>query len=327
MTGKRAKMTSTVFRGVVSIWIASAVLAGCGNSVPPSSVLALPHAASTAAKTQHLYILWNWFGNGPTINEYPIAAHRRNQWLCFDPLPPYVTRAALGVNAAHTLYVPLGQLGTLTFGPNCGAQGPTLIDPGGAPNAVAFDNNTGTVYVSDGHKNCVEVYEHGATSPTRALCNSAVEASTGVAVDAEGNVFESTLYFVCCHVWGRIVIFPHGRQKGSHVLPLEYIPAPCCIIFDRKGNLLVVACSSSSGVCWVNIYAPPFKGPAYRAIGKTVFGNIALDSENRHLYVGDGCKVDVYTYPAGTYEYSIGKNTQRPVNCSAGGVAADPPGS
>jgi hypothetical protein len=204
----------------------------------------------------------------------------------------------------------------LTFGANCGPPGPTLSDPNGQPSDVAFDNKKDNiVYVSDTKTNGIDVYEKGATSPTRTLYNSAITGAFGVAVDGEGNVYQAGANSA------KIVEFPHGKQSGSAVLSVTGLSRPIGLEFDVKGNLLVI--DYNVGVL---VYTPPFNGAPARTIstkGSSAFGK--LDKTNQNVYVGDlqSGSADVYAYPSGTYEYSITKGLKR--KNSVEGIAVDPP--
>jgi len=252
------------------------------------------------------------------VNEYALSDSKNGPQKCKDVLPTYGVYG-IGVNARHVLYVPIvGSYGKphkiLTFGPNCGKAGPTLDDPNGSPIDVAFDNTNDTVYVADIDTRGIDVYEKGATSPTRTLHNSALVSSPGVAVDSHGNVFQSG------HNSANVVEYFGGRQQGNKVLPLTGLNNPYGLEFDVKGNLIVI-----DGFSGILVYAPPFSGPPIRTIiakGPSLYGK--LDLANRNLYVSDGSygnlPVDVYAYPSGKYEYSISNGLSQ----NTTGIAVDP---
>lgn len=223
----------------------------------------------------------------------------------------------IGVNAKRVLYVPDGGARKiLTFAPNCGAAGPTLIASHGRPTDVAFDNTANnTVYVADSSTNCIDVYDKGATLPTRTLCNAAIKGSLGDAVDAQGNVYQSGVSSA------NIARYLKGQQTGSTILGLTGLKNPVGLEFDTKGNLIVI--DSSNGIL---IYAPPYKGAPTKRIstkGSSFYGK--LDAANLNLYVGDFTfgSADVYSYPSGTFEYSITNGLN--LNNGITGVAVDPP--
>jgi hypothetical protein len=234
---------------------------------------------------------------------------------CSITLPNYGADG-IGVNAKRILYVPMLTTNTiLTFKPSCGAAGPTLNDPSGQPIDVAFDNTNNIVYVDDYSTNHIDVYEGGATSPTRTLSNPAVNTTEGIAVDAQGDVFQSSFGSVT----PSIVEYPGGQQTGNKVLPITGLSLPAGLEFDRKGNLIVI--DEANGIL---IYAPPLNGAPKKTItpqGGATYG--ALDAANRHLYVTDISQhsVDVYAYPSVKYKYTITNGLGRLVS----GVAVDPP--
>jgi sugar lactone lactonase YvrE len=84
------------------------------------------------------------------------------------------------------------------FAPRSGSPAVTLSDPNGVPNAVAVDDASNTVYVSE-YKNdtnpqtVVEVYENGSTTPTRTLSDPDGRNGGYVAVDRAGNVYATLM--------------------------------------------------------------------------------------------------------------------------------------
>jgi hypothetical protein len=218
----------------------------------------------------------------------------------------------IAVDARRILYVPYNvnaAHGVQTFGPDCGAQGPTLIDPNADVGDVAVDNKNNTVYVSNISTGGIDVYKKGATMPTSSLSNSQYRGNGfGVAVDRFGNVFNSG---------GTIVEFSHGQNKGSKALALSGLISPQGLSFDGAGDLLV------TNEYNIAIYAPPYSGAPKQTISTQAFCTYsALDRQNKNLYVSEQTNnaVDVYAYPSGAFEYSIPVQ-QRYVQ----GIALDPP--
>jgi hypothetical protein len=293
--------------------VALAMLAGCsgGSQMPPAPLVnpALRQSILRSAAPGSLYVAQQ----GDTATYEFVLPNKQNEPPnCSDPLPNYGA-TGIGVNAQHVLYIPLLTAQTiLTFQPNCGAAGPTLNDPNGEPVDVAFDNANNIVYVDDYSANRVDVYENGATSPTRTLSNPAVYATEGIAVDRHGSVFQSSLT-------PNIVEFPKGLQKNSKVLGLTGLSFPIGLEFDRKGNLIVI-----DEVNGILVYAPPLRGAPKKIIipqDGSAYGK--LDAANRNLYVSDlgHHAVDVYAYPSLKYKYTISNGLGRLVT----GVAVDPP--
>lgn len=285
---------------------------GADLSVSPDQNGAMPSGG--------LYVAEAGARSVPVIREYALPDIKNGPPKCKDILSSSGVYG-IGVNARRVLYVPLiGTYGKphkiLTFGPYCGASGPTLIDPY-TPIDVAFDNTANnTVYVADVDTSGIDVYEKGATSPTRTLSNSALRHAVGVAVDGSGNVFQTGVDT------SNIAEYPRGQQQGSRVLGVTGLDRPGGLEFDVKGNLIVI--DSYSGIL---VYAPPFNGPPIRTIrtkGSPLYGK--LDFANRNLYVSDSSfgenhPVDVYAYPSGTFEYSI---TNGLTKYGSTGVAVDP---
>jgi hypothetical protein len=251
------------------------------------------------------------FGTG-FVTEYPIpakGAHPR----CSDSLPAGGING-IAVDSHRMLYVPYNLNSThdvVTFGPDCGASGPTLVDPNGEVGDVAVDNKRNAVYVSNANTGNIEVYKNGATLPTGELSNSQYHGSGfGVAVDRYGNVFNSG---------GTIVEFPHGHNKGSKALALSGLTGPLGLSFDSSNNLLV------TNEYNIVIYAPPYTGAPKQTITTNPFCLYsAVDAQNKNLYVSEQTNnaVDVYTYPSGAFEYSITSGIQPH---AVSGVALDRP--
>ena len=217
----------------------------------------------------------------------------------------------IAVDEHRILYVPYNvnsAHGVQTFGPDCGAAGPTLIDPDADVGDVAIDNKKNTVYVSNLSTGNIDVFANGATMPTGSLSNSQYRGNGfGVAVDRFGNVFNSG---------STIVEFPHGQNQGSKALALSGLVQPQGLSFDNNGNLLV------TNEYNIAIYAPPYSGAPKQTITTQPFCTYsALDRKNKNLYVSEQTNnaVDVYAYPSGKFEYSI-TIQQRYVQ----GIALDP---
>ena len=243
--------------------------------------------------------------------EYALPNKMNNPPKCSDSLPNYGA-AGIGVNAKRVLYITMYTMNEiLTFGPNCGAAGPTLNDPNGGPVDVAFDNTKNIVYVDEQSTGGIAVYENGATSPTRMLSNPENQLSGGIAVDGHGNVFQSDFN-------NNIIEYPGGHQKRSKVLGLTGLGLPTGLEFDRKGDLIVV--DDSNGIL---VYAPPLVGAPKKVVtplGGCGYGK--LDTKNRNLYVTDilSGAIDVYAYPSLKYKYTISSRVGL-----VSGVAVDPP--
>lgn len=287
---------------ILSLFVGTLAVSAC-NGIGAGGVLAQPGAASARqpdrgeVKGDRLYL-----SSLPWVKEYSVSG-KRHRLLCYDTLPPMkpYSWGGIGVSAAHVLYVPVPSLSKVfTFTADCGAAGPTLSDPGGAPSDVAFDDKRAIVYVSNYGKRCVQVYENGATSPTRSLCVPGYPYGAWAVAVHGGDVY-ATLSKLCedpKYQCSYLVKFPHGRQRGAHVLPLreQNFQDTVGITFDLKGNLLAFSALGDVG-----IYRPPYRGEPRRTC-ETLAGYFgALDSSNKRLYVG----ARVFTYPGCKYKYTV----------------------
>ena len=299
--------------------IALTALAGCGGSarmapgvsgqVPEITTrsVQLARAQGDAKAPGGLYI----YQSTNSLPEFSLPDKKNRGPRCSDSLPNAGVNG-IAVDAHRILYVPLSTGDVLTFGPDCGAAGPTLVDANNDLGDVAFDSKKNTVYVSNLSTGNIDVFKNGATSPTGVLSNSQYSGHNygfGVAVDRFGNVFNSG---------PTIVEFPHGHNKGSKPLALSGLIGPQGLSFDSNDNLLV------TNEYNIAIYAPPYSGAPKQTITTQPFCTYsALDSKNRNLYVSEQTNnaVDVYAYPSGTFEYSITTGLQRYVQ----GLAIDPP--
>ncbi len=246
-----------------------------------------------------------------TVAEYGVPDKKNHGPRCSDVPDRYSGVSGIAVDAHRILYVPYNDNSThdvATFAPDCGARGPTLTDPNGDVGSVAIDNKSNTVYVGNASTGNIEVYKNGATSPTGEL-NLYHGSGFGLAVNGSGDVFDSGT---------PIIEYPHGKNKRGKQLSLSGLYGPVGLSFDRDDNLLVTNTYN------IAIYAPPYDGAPKLTITTQPFCVYsAVDAKNKHLYVSEQTNnaVDVYAYPAGTYEYSITTGIQA---YSAYGVALDP---
>ncbi|MBV9719351.1 MAG: hypothetical protein JOZ77_08525 [Candidatus Eremiobacteraeota bacterium] len=306
---------------VPSAIVSVAMLAACSGSGSLPASLPLDQIRTLALRVQDLpgtqrqrkpgglYV--GVFGAG-YIPEFTIPDRKDLGPRCSDTMPLAGGVNGIAVDAHRILYVPYNYNSVhdvATFGPDCGVQGPQLVDQYDVAD-VAVNDKTGTVYVGNAQTGNVDVFKKGATTPTGALHNSQHGGSGfGVAVDSAGNVFNSG---------STIVEFPRGHNKGSTALALSGLTGPLGLALDSKNNLIV------ANEYNVVVYAPPYNGaPTYTIATKRFCLYVAVDATNTNLYVSEqkNNAVDVYTYPSGTYEYSITDIPSR----SVGGVALDPP--
>jgi hypothetical protein len=189
------------------------------------------------------------------------------------------------------------------FGRDCGTPGTVLFDPGTAAN-VAFGRD-GKTYVANNLQisppgnGLIEVYAKGATRPTGALTDPAIEQAYYVATDAAGNVYAAIVQPSNQYA---VIVFPGGAMPGT-VLNLSGFEMPEALVFDRNRNLIMV---SEGGNNQLVIYAPPYNGSPARTVPlRGPSQGCALGQHEAHIFCSDGFGgVDVYAYPAGTYQYS-----------------------
>lgn len=230
----------------------------------------------------------------------------------------------IGVDSAGTLFVPqIGPTAVTTYSKGtCTPAALTLSVPSGSPFDIAF-SSAGTVYLvifrgKFGPPGFISVYPKGASTSTATLSDPAAYYVRGVAVDKAGDVF---LAFECSSCGSSSIIeFKKGKMPGT-ILKLTGLTYVTGLEFDASQNLL--AMDTGSGL--VEVFAPPYKGAprsTFPAGGFPLFGK--LDRVNRNLYVSDYSNgtVDVYTYPSGTFEYSISNGLIQANYVE--GVAVDP---
>jgi hypothetical protein len=213
---------------------------------------------------------------------------------------PTQASKGIGIDANGTLWVPnaSGIIASYKKG-SCKAGPRTLTDTIGIPNDIAF-SSTGTAYVVvETAKPIVSVYRKGSSAPTSSLSDPAVTGMRGVAVDGAGNVFVS-----CVKEQERscVMEFKRGAMPGTFLNISVGISDGLEI--DAKHNLVVV----DPGAREAELFAPPYQGAptsAFALRGSSEFGK--LDAANANFYASNFSSgtIDVFTYPAGTYEYSI----------------------
>ena len=196
----------------------------------------------------------------------------------------------------------------------------TLNEPNGVPFDVAISRN-GTVYVADivdsaGNHGVVSVYKKGATTPSSTLTDDGMTTARAVAIDKLGNVFVSCVkerQSAC------IIEFANGQMPGKYLDVQVGIAAG--LEFDTQQNLLV----DDPGAREIKSFAPPYQGArttAFPLRGSSDFGK--LDAANQNFYASNFSqgRVDVFSYPSGTYEYSISNGLIQ--SNAVIGIAVDP---
>jgi hypothetical protein len=221
--------------------------------------------------------------------------------------PPTVCEPADSTNGIRidrlgNLWIPDGIANTTTeYAPNCGAAKLTIPDPTGEPADVGFDHK-GHVYILNlnDHSGAptVNVYTSGGKH-LRTLSDPSFSVLFGVESDTNGDVFVSNLTSTND---GIVVEFPHGKMPGTKLsgvnLGLPGVPA-----FDSKDNLVISDWYHGT----IDVFAPPYTGSpkTFLLMGASIW--CPLDNTMKHIFCGDGANgsVDVYSYPLGTYLYSV----------------------
>lgn len=212
----------------------------------------------------------------------------------------------IGTDAKGTLYVPSGSFQRITTYAKgtCTATPVTLFETNGQPSDIAFGSD-GTIYVADISSprgpGLISVYKKGATSPSFTLTDPSIGSfAPGIAIDSSNDVFLSYR-----NTSGRqgFLEFKDGKMPGT-VLRLSGASFVIGLTFDDVQNLVAIDYKGGA----VLTYAPPYNGaPSKFFVTKGSSAYAKLDTGNKNLYVADFANgsIDVYTYPAGTYEYSI----------------------
>jgi hypothetical protein len=293
----------------------SSPAAGGASTVPTTFTNSLVGPSQPATAAHHP--AWMKFAKeGPKgivyvapVDASVVAFARRNRSgagpLCSIPIVGEVF--GLGVDPSGNLWAAIEASGNVSsvqeFGPNCGAAGATLSDPGFASD-VTFDRN-GTAYVSDydttgSQPGAIEVYAKGATNPTGVLTDPSMAQALNVATDRNGDVFATIVEPNNAH---GVIEFPSGTMPGT-VLGVTGFTEGVSMILDRANNLLVDDIGHPSQL---DVYPPPYSGAPARTIPLTEQSeSCVLGQHEERIFCGDDLEdtVDVYAYPSGTYEYS-----------------------
>jgi hypothetical protein len=218
------------------------------------------------------------------------------------------------VDSTNELWIPevtpAGVNQVISQAPHCGKFGVTLADPNGEPADIAWAAN-GTRYVSDivsngSNAGDISVYPKGATSPSGTLTNSNVFLSIGVAVDTKGNVYQS--YFTSLSgTSGGVIEFPKGKMPAKKLTNVSAtVTIPGTVMLDKNDNMIITDQSTEM----LYVYAPPYtKAPtaSFPLQGDSV--QCSLNQAATNIACADASlnEVDVYAWPAGTYQYTFTK--------------------
>jgi hypothetical protein len=330
------------------------VLAGCSgggsSAVSPmggapnmNGTLALSHGpASVIPKemfqthpSNGLIVRNNWdaAAQGVMVTEFSSATSQEYKVPNTTNKPPFCTLSGMsapnGVGIqpkTRNFYEPDGGSRTVIIHkPACGAQvGAALADPNGQPSDVAFNDVTGTRYVSDifntgGAAGSIQVYKKTDTTPSSQLSDATFFELIGIDTDKAGNVWQS--YLDSSGV-GHLAEFIAGKMP-AHIHNITGLSRPGGVEIAKSKLMIVVDINTSTPQA--GVYKPPYSGAPTKIIplkGGSVFGK--LDFANKNLYVVSftNSSLDVYKWPSGTYEYSVTNGI--PSGSNAEGVAVDP---
>ena len=261
------------------------------------------------------------------VNDYGPNNKKDRKPICVIPDLNEVN--GIEVDSTNELWIPevtpAGVNQVISAAPHCGKAGVTLADPNGEPADIAWAPN-GTRYVSDivsngSNAGDVSVYPKGATSPSGKLTNSNVFLSIGVAVDSKGNVYQS--YFTSLSgTSGGVIEFPKGKMPAKKLTNVSAtVTIPGTVMLDKNDNMIITDQSTST----LYVYAPPYTKAATASFplqGQSVqcsLNKAATDIACADAGLND---VDVYAWPAGTYQYSFSKGLSS--SATTIGVAQDP---
>lgn len=260
-----------------------------------------------------------------TINEYKVPNSLNHAPFCMVSGVSSVN--LIGVQpGTRNLYIPNGGSATIIIRkPACGGLVGTLSDPNGQPSDVAFNDTTGTRYVSNifntgGTAGKIQVYKKTDHTPSSQLSDPSMFELVGIDTDKAGNVWQA---YITAAGGPGLIEFIAGKMPG-HVHTITGPVKPGGLDIDILKNMVIVDINTTTPAAYV--YKPPYTGAPAKVI-KLKAGSVgcSLDVLNKNLYVSDFTNgtVDVYKWPSGTYEYSISKGLV--VGNIVEGVAIDLP--
>ncbi|HZY96461.1 MAG TPA: hypothetical protein VFE35_05120 [Candidatus Cybelea sp.] len=243
---------------------------------------------------------------GTTVYGYQSANQANHPPVC--TVGPFVSvNGGIGVDQSGNLWVPDQGANPKTvteYGPDCGPAKTVLTISGDTlPDNVAFDTN-GHVYVANAVANSGgpgNILQYTGTTVTKTLTDPNIATPQGLAIDKRNNVWVS--YRDPGSTGTYVAKFPGGNMPAKlfHNISLGF---PGSLQFDQRNNMLALA----PGVPAMYIYAAPYKEkkPTTQLPLKNAPTMCTLGRAQSKLYCSNGfySKVDIYTYPAGTYVYS-----------------------
>jgi sugar lactone lactonase YvrE len=327
-------VTCAVGAAAMAAGVTAFLLAG-GTGLPATHAPGSPagwvasKAASPASDPDGVYVVTGTASGQYVINEYALNDSNNANPLCSINAGTNIFPGDLAVDHQGNLWVPTIATPSISsvwevveYAPGCGAPLATLLDgTAGQPDAIAFDKK-GTAFVANinsasfGPGN-VAVFPPGQTTPSRVLTSPLFGGFViAIAIDANDDVFV-TCDTSSCHT--QVVEFPRNRGHGTlvNVSGFQVIDG---ITFDDHQNMILTDYTLTQD----EVYAPPYAGAPTATI-PLVPGSAPLYSKlnkrNNLIYVTGKTGYNVYSYPAGTFQYGVTAQIGRG---GAGGLAVDP---
>lgn len=260
---------------------------------------------------------------GTTVYGYRSDNQANHPPVC--TVGPFVSvNGGIGVDQSGNLWVPDQGANPKTvteYGPDCGRAKTVLTISGDTlPDNVAFDT-IGHVYVSNAVANSGgpgDILQYTGTTVTKTLTDPDIATPQGLAIDELNNVWVS--YRDPGSTGTYVAKFPGGNMPAKlfHNIALGF---PGSLQFDQSKNMLALA----PGVPAMYIYAPPYKQkkPTAQLPLQNAPTMCTLGRAQTKLYCSNGffSKVDIYTYPTGSYLYSYNNGLS---GLNPDGIANDP---
>jgi hypothetical protein len=292
-------------------------------------------SASPGKDADGVYATTGTASGQSVVNEYPSRDRKNGNPLCSINGGTSIFGGDIATDRQGNLWIPTIAQPSINsiwevveYAPGCGQQLLSLADSAtGQPSDIAFDR-TGTAYVANsvsasfGPGN-VAVYLTGQTSRSKVLSPSRVLTSPligafviAVAVNADDDVY---ITYDTASYKSQVLEFAKGKGSGTAV-NISGFSVIDGITFDDHQNMIL----TDYNLAQDEVYAPPYAGSPTTTIplvagSKPLFSK--LNRSNSLLYVTGATGVQVYSYPAGTYQYTIMAQMGK---YGAGGVALDP---
>jgi hypothetical protein len=229
----------------------------------------------------------------------------------------------MGTDKKGNVYVPSGSTDTVNvFSPNCGKEIASYSDPYGQPVDIAFpprDANSHAVKPETIERTQDAVFDIVGSSGSEygnvALCTIAKGCASEL-TDPSVNTVYAGAYDSAGDVWASylnqenvpaLIVWPKGKMPGEVVS--GYINTGVGgLQFDGNGNLVAMnQTNTTSGAvsytCTVGPASCTSNG-SYTFNGRELYGKLALGDTLFDVADFEYGSIDVYSYPAFTYQYS-----------------------